>query len=453
MASAHSFLQVLFCTLVFSFLSFVSASPWIVTSYYQLDLYTEEGYTDIDTTIPAETRTEIVEITPTATSLPAPLSTSTVVIGDEYASVTVVQVLLPSVPAATSTVNDPYDELPTTTADVVTSYYVNLVYTAPTSCSSAWTTTTAVEVYVPYAIEAAITPTSVSTSYSTDDSQPFQPITITQVMAFINPSQVPASSLSVLSAENAPYTMYDGSSGCSYYNSNSSYYSGDSGSYDDDSNWLYDSYGSGIAPLAIILIIVLGWFVLFFIIGLIESYFQFQRLMKGWQARRGLPISWCLLAPIVSCILLAFSRKGFQARTEDEAEELERKWKEMGFWKKIGLWLQYGFRWKYPPMLGPAPARVGRPSKRPIPVTPLLQVSPPRSAGSQSQQQPTQPSSGGDPASSSAQREMSQVQPPLQTLQVPSSSRLTRQQVSSSPRPATQQDDEITVIPPDHSSS
>lgn len=237
--------------------------------------------------------------------------------------------------------------------------------------------------------------------------------------------------------------IYDGSPGC-YYGSTGSGYGG---YYDDgdDNSWLYDSYWYGISPLAIILIVVLGWFGLIFIIGLIESYFQFQRLMKGWQARRGLPISWCLLAPIASCILLCFSRRGFQARTEDEAEELKRKWDEMGFWKKIGLWLRYGFRWDYPPMLGPAPPKIRRSaSKRPIPVTPLLQVSPP---GSETPQQSAPPSSGGDPDDSSGQREMSQVQLPSQTLQVPSSS---RRRAVEQPLPASQQDDEITVIPSDH---
>jgi hypothetical protein len=452
----------IFCTLVLSSLSFVSAAPWIVTSYYELDLYTAEGYTDTDfgITYSATIESQIVEITPTASV--SPLTTSTIVISnDEYdgGPITVVEVLFPSVPAAAAATTTTMEAVATSTR-VYTSYYVNLVYTAPASCSTSWVSTTAVPVDVPYEIEGAIKPTSVSTSYSTDNSQPFQPVTITQAMAYIAPSQLPSSSLSELSSQYGPYTIYDGSVPCSYYSSGSgSSSSGDSSSsndggyyYGDNTYWLYDSY-YGISPLGIILICVLGWFGLFLIIGLIENYFQFQRLMKGWQARRGLPISWCMLAPIVSCILLAFSRKGFQARTEDEAKEMKTKWDETGFWKKVGLWLQWGFRWKYPPMLpGPAPARVGRPSKRPVPVTPLLRVSPPPSAESQT----PRPSIGGDPEGSSPdQREMSQVeQPPPQTLQVPlSSSRPTAGQSSSPSHPANQQDDEITAIPSGHGSS
>ncbi|KAL1981259.1 hypothetical protein VTN96DRAFT_2858 [Rasamsonia emersonii] len=146
-----------------------------------------------------------IEITPTATSLPPALSTDTVVRTDEYASapVTIVEVLLPSVPAAAATSTVPSDDVPSATStDVSTDYYVNLVYTAPTACSSAWTTTTAVEVWVPYMVQGGITPTSVTTSYSVYNTQPFQPTTITQAIAFINPSQLSASSLSFLSAEN-----------------------------------------------------------------------------------------------------------------------------------------------------------------------------------------------------------------------------------------------------------
>lgn len=32
-------------------------------------------------------------------------------------------------------------------------------------------------------------------------------------------------------------------------------------------------------------------------------------------------------------------------------------WKELGFWDKIGKWLKWGFRYKYPSFLGPAPLR------------------------------------------------------------------------------------------------
>ncbi|GFF50108.1 hypothetical protein IFM46972_08964 [Aspergillus udagawae] len=369
MAPSHSFPLALL-SLILHQTSCAFAAPWIVTKVYEQDVDT------YDYSYRTTTRTRIHEITPTASPMPAGLSTTTYITSDSYDdAVTVVQVLYPSGAGIKSTYKN-YNYLD---SNILTQYYVNMVYTAPTSCSSQWTLTTAVPVYVPNAIEDALLATSMSTSYSVDDSKPFQPTTYTKALAFIDPTQVPVSSLSRLSISNKPYTMYR-EYGCydssSHSGSSYSYYDGG-----DDRNWLYDSsYYGVISPLGILLISLLGWFGVWLIIGLIENWFQFRRLMRGWQARRGFPISWCMLAPIVSCLLLLFCRKGFQARTSEEAQVLKEKWEQTGFWRKVGLWLRWGFGFSYPPMLGPAPVKVGRPSKRHVAATaPLLSVSPPRS--------------------------------------------------------------------------
>lgn len=486
MAPSHSFL-VLFLTFVFYFSSLARAAPWIVTRYYEPEVYSDDGYT-----ITPTVTTDIVEVTPTASSMPAALSTTTVTRTYFDDIITVVQVLLPSgAPVATD--NGLYND----NDYITTNYYVDLVYTAPTGCSSHWTTTTAVSLYVPSEIQGFVQPTSTSISYSVDNYKPFQPTTITQAIAWIDPTQLPASSLSFLRNLYAPVTIlyvagcpYDidsfdgddtndgtssdsGSSGSgTSYNTGS--YSGDASSDDGDKNWIYDDYWYGISPLAVILIVILSWFGLWFIIGLMESWFQFQRLMTGWQARRGLPLSWAMLAPVLSCFLLCFSHKGYRARTAEEAAELQKKWTEMGGREKFALWLRWGFRWKYPPMLGPAPEKVRRRSKKPVPgpagaAPPLLQVSPPRSSVASSNNPPSTLSGALEDAP--VQREMSQLQSqsqlqPQAFLQVPTPTTRAAPQESSpakpppspppeahapatTPHPANQQeqDDEITVIP------
>ncbi|KAH1489935.1 hypothetical protein KXX42_000736 [Aspergillus fumigatus] len=413
MAPSHSF-PLASLSLILHQTSCAFAAPWIVTKVYEQDVYTEDyGYR-------TTTRTLIDEITPTASPMPAALSTATHVTSDSYDdAVTVVQVLYPSGAGIEST----YKYYNYQDSNIITQYFVDMVLTAPTSCSSQWTVTTAVPVYVPNAIEDALLATSMSTSYSVDDRQPFQPTTYTRALAFIDPTQLPASSLNRLSNSYQhtiyrEYGCYDSSadSGSSY-----SYYDGS-----DGGSWLYDRYYYGvISPLGILLACILGWFGVWLIVGLIESWFQFQRLMRGWQARRGFPISWCMLAPIVSCLLLLFCRKGFQARTFEEAQVLQEKWQHMVFWRKVGLWLRWGFGFSYPPMLGPAPVKVGRPSKRPVAATaPLLGVFPPRSV--MSDVHSDSGSNRGDSAASGPAMAYSPT--PGQTLQVPPSIPSNRQQ-------------------------
>lgn len=440
MAPSRSF-ALAFLSLILHETSVAFAAPWIVTKLYEQHIYTEHyGYK-------TTTTTDIEQITPTASPMPAALSTTTSVTSNSYyGAATVVQVLYPSGAGTEPTYNYNYYG-----SHIITQYYVNMVYTAPTSCSSQWTVTTAIPVNVPNGIVGALPATSMSTSYSVDDSQPFQPTTYTRALAFIDPTQVPASRLSMLSDMYLDYGCYDSSSNSGSTYSNSGSTSSNSGStyshsgstysnYDscDGDNWFYDTcYYGGISPLGITLASLFGWFGVWLIIGLIENWFQFRRLMRGWQARRGFPVSWCMLAPLVSCLLLLFSRKGFQARTAEEAQVLEEKWNQMGFWRKVGLWLRWGFGFNYPPILGPAPVKVGRPSKRPVAATaPLLSVSPARSVMSDVHSDPG--SNRGDSAAPGPA--MAYIPTPGQTLQVPPSIPPTRQarQQQASPQLITE---------------
>ncbi|KAK4667661.1 hypothetical protein QC763_0059630 [Podospora pseudopauciseta] len=81
-----------------------------------------------------------------------------------------------------------------------------------------------------------------------------------------------------------------------------------------------------------------------FVLGFVENFMCFRKLMQGrWCLRCG-TVSWWLFAPL----LMIFVTKYELNRNADEQEQLEKQWKEMPFWLKIKLWLQWGFRLKYP---------------------------------------------------------------------------------------------------------
>ena len=380
MAPLRSFSVLMSFVLTYTFLPIVLAAPWIVTEDYQQVRVTE--YVGDYYSGSAVVTTSIEEITPTMTPLPAAISTITAV-DSMYSDVTVIEKLY-----ATG-VGTPayYNEFYGTSSDDdthMTVYVVNLTFTAPTGCSSQWTTTTAATVYPPVEVRSDLPTTAMSTLVSVDTSQPFQPTTVTYDYVWVKPTQVPADTLSDLSAEHYPSTLYS-NGGCSNYvtSSNCRYCSG---YYDDDEgNWFFDSYWTGISPFALTMIITFGWIGIWLIAGFIEAWVRFRRLMTGWQTRRGLPVCWAFLVLPITLFLLCCFRKGYFARSAEDAEVLKQKWNDMSFWTKLRLFFVWGFRYKYPPMLGEAPPRVKmskRPGKQNIkhPGEPLLSAGEPRAA-------------------------------------------------------------------------
>lgn len=378
MAAARSFWC--FLTLVI-YCSLVRAAPWIVTDYweeeritsYQYDYYYSSRVAPYVTTVNQE-------VHPTGTSLPEAVSTYTNVEETGYyaGDVTVVNKLYTAT-IGTAAYNlaygdDDYSALETTI------YVVNLTYTAPTGCSTQWTTTTYATVTPPSSIEALLPRTATSTSLSVDKtSSPFSPTTYTYVYVWVEPTQVPSTSLACLSDESRPTALYSGSK-CQYTGSDicGYYYGGNDDGYEE---WYNDSSWWGISPLALILVCILGWVGLFFILGIIEAWVRFQRLMTGWQTRRGFPLFWAFMLLPVSLFCLCCFRKGYRSRNAGDAAFLQQKWRDTSAWKKVKLFIVWGFRFKYPDVLGPAPMRVKqskRPGKNAGP--PLLNVSPPQTA-------------------------------------------------------------------------
>lgn len=374
MAPARSFLY--FLTLVI-YSSLVRAVPWIVTDYweeeritsypYDYDYYSSAAVTPYVTVVNQEVR-------PTVTPLPEPVSQySSIDSGYYNGDVTVVNELY------TATIGTPAYDIAYGGADSLyesTIYVVNLTYTAPTGCSTQWTTTTTAEVTPPNSVVGALLPqTATSTSLSVDrTSTPFSPTTYTYLYVWVEPTQIPSASLACLSDESRPTSLYEGSK-CQYKSSGEcGYDDGDYGAWYNDNWW-------GISPLAIILICVLGWVGLFFFLGVIEAWFRFRRLMTGWQTRRGFPVFWAFMLMPITLFCLCCFRKGYRSRNAADAAFLQQKWRDMSAWKKFKLFIIWGFRFKYPDVLGPAPARVKQ-SKRPGKDAgpPLLNASPPQTA-------------------------------------------------------------------------
>lgn len=379
MAPSHSFILLL--SLVLS--PFVQAAPWIVT-----DTYEQEVNTDYY----SELVTEINQISPTAT-LPVE-ALSTITSTNTIYDYTVVEKLYPTGYGEERDLYDGYRNAINSDGTYhSTIYKVNLTFSAPTACSTQWTTTTAATVRPPYAIATLLPRDNVVTSTSIDNSQPFQPTTFIYEVVFVEPTQIPSRTLNSLSLYNTPTSRYIGS-GCQYtginsdYSGNSGYYAdgtSSSGSgyynygYDDDYNWFTSTWGSGlgISYLAIVLICGLGWIGIVFILGMIEAWVRFRRLMTGWQTRRGFPLFWSFILLPLSLFCLFCFRKGYRARSKEDAAILQKRWDAMGFWTKMRLFFAWGFRFKYPTVLGPAPATV-KSSKRPVESGPrLLDVTPP----------------------------------------------------------------------------
>ncbi|CAI7609673.1 unnamed protein product [Penicillium glandicola] len=357
MAPSHSF--ILFLSFV---LSLVQAAPWIVTDIYEQAVNTDSYYSDLVT--------EIYQISPTAT-LPAE-ALSTITSTDTVYDYTVIQKLYPTGYGEERGYNylDSVDDDGNIHETV---YKVNLTFSAPTACSTQWTTTTAVTVVPPYEIASLLPTDNVPTTYIYE-------------VVFVEPTQLPSSSLLSLSYLYAPTSVYSGA-GCQYtgYDSSTGLSSGYGsgyygyGDYYDDDNWFTSTWGSGlgISYLAILLICTLGWIGIVFILGMIEAWVRFRRLMTGWQTRRGLPLFWSFIWLPLSLFCLCCFRKGYRARSKEDAEILQKRWDEMGFWTKIRLFFAWGFRFKYPTVLGPAPEPV-QGSKRPHASGPrLLDPTPP----------------------------------------------------------------------------
>lgn len=336
-----------FCLPLSLFALCASAAPYIVTTYVELSVYTEDyGYTDSETTIPASVYTYTDAVIP-ATPVSA-IATLTESAG--YADVTVIQVVVESGSAVTQ---NNYDSSYTQI-----SYVVPVTYTPEPTCTSQnWTFTTNVPVYVPDIVSLPAVTTF--TSATTISYEYYSPTPTTGLVAVVNPTDVDASDLAAASSEYMPYGLsycYTPTTSCAtgtasaasctttfvYDSSASYYYGGDP--YFDDKSW--------ITPLVLICVLVpVGWFLIWLFIGLWESWMSFKGLMLGRHRKRGLPYAWCC----ISILFLCWVGPTYKAKSAAEQEVLQERWKAMSKREKFKLWMKWGFRWKYPDVLGEEP--------------------------------------------------------------------------------------------------
>ncbi|KUJ17637.1 uncharacterized protein LY89DRAFT_684627 [Mollisia scopiformis] len=323
----------------------VFAAPYLVPTYVVLSVYTEEGFTDLLTTVP-ESRYTYTEAVVPATPV---LAITTITTPAEYTHVTILDIVVPS----GSPVSETYDS-----SYIETSFVVPVTYTPDATCTSQnWTFTTNVPVYVPDIV--SLSPVTTSLSATTYSYEHYNPTPTTNLIAVLNPTDVNADDLASASSEYAPYGMsycYTPTTYCPtasaatctttfvYDDSSSGYYNGDEPFEDDDNSWL--------TPLILICVLVpVGWFLIWLLIGLWESWMSFKGLMLGQHRKRGLPYAWCC----ISVIFLCWVGPTYKAKGAEEQAELAEKWKAMGKREKFKLWMKWGFRWKYPDMIGEEP--------------------------------------------------------------------------------------------------
>ncbi|KAJ5624461.1 hypothetical protein N7510_000770 [Penicillium lagena] len=356
----------------FVFTQQVTAIPWIGTEYIAVEIKTfASGYTygDFTETPLLETQTE--EIKPTVQNID-PIATQTTIYGSLTPSVTQIDLVIA-----------PTDGVAITSYNIQ-EFYVNIVYTAPASCSytASKSITTAVAVYVPYQAETLLKPTATITS-TWSESRIADRYTITRAM--LAPTDIPSDVYHSISSANVPNSyLYCGTSG-DYpgFPSGGGPYAGGSGDDDDgdyagcdEFTWYLDGsafsggyccadgchYTWGISPLGLGLAIFFSWWGLFLIVGFVESWFMFRRVMLGKKSHRGLPYGWAFLCPILSCFGLLFVKRHL-AKTPAEQETLANKWLDMTGGEKFKLWVKYGFRrndpaaevLRYSASAGPAP--------------------------------------------------------------------------------------------------
>ncbi|GAB1317127.1 Mid2 domain-containing protein [Madurella fahalii] len=327
------------------------ATIWSVTSYFVISESSEKLRSTCTESCRMFTYTSTLTVAPTATPTASPISSRTSV--DTYDDVEVVSLYLPggSVPESDILTTDDYS--PGTFSD----FAMSTTWTAPASCTSSFTITTHVSVDVPYDVTPFLKPTSTSTSLYTYTAPAS---TVTWLTMFLDPTDVP--SAAVDPDDNFDYSYYvrncrnpaalatggdfggsgDGGGGGGDFTSGDDFnFSG--GDEDWESGWNVCSALTGCVGLAVWIIVVATLLPTIFLLGFLESYLWFRRLMLGKSALRLGTVCWCAL----SLWFILLTRKQAARSPQDQAL-LKQYWATLGFGTRVKLWFKWGFAWKYP---------------------------------------------------------------------------------------------------------
>ena len=310
---------------------------WTVTARYAQQV-TESPYTYDDLSVVTDTYTEIRTIKDNVTPTASPYTTKTSYDDDYYSDVKFVYAYYTTGVVAESdlvpeTTYD-YDSTATTTSTTSSKIFsMEVTMTAPASCPTPFTVTTTASVYIPSQVTPQITPTSVETGTA---SANYGNIVYQYETWYLSAGAAPFHSSSdyyydyyIASCSTPPSSRSTGSSSSG----------GRSSYYDDDDCY---SYFCG-TPYLTIIIVIASIIPALFLLGFVESWFWFRRLMMGKSAMRFGTVSWILLSLWVLC----FTRMQDRRSAEDQ-KLLAEKWKNMSSGAAFKAWWKFGFRHRYP---------------------------------------------------------------------------------------------------------
>jgi hypothetical protein len=232
----------------------------------------------------------------------------------------------------------------TSGATPTTTFYMPVAMTAPASCPTQFTVTTTATVSIPSIVRDQVKPTStVNAGITTHGSY----YTYSVETWYLSAGAAPFTS-----TDDFTYSYYIAS--CSTppaARSSGGYYGGGGSSSNDDDSSSSDSYycsrysysyycSSGLKTWIIVIASVIPGL---FLLGFLESWFWFRRLMMGKSAMRFGTVCWVLISLWVLC----FTRMQ-DARSKEDQVLLQEKWKNMRSGAAFKAWWKWGFRHAYP---------------------------------------------------------------------------------------------------------
>lgn len=326
----------------FPLFSQADSAFWTVTSRYQIqqavETYTFDSSEDLYTY--SATRTISSGITPTAT----PVSTSI------YADNVVETTILFYTPGAVAESDLEPISFATGSTRTYYEFLMPIVYTAPATCSSNFAYTTTSDIYIPSGVKDQLRPTSIETG---KPDFLYGATYVTETW-YLTEGATPHET-------SADYIYENYIESCV---TPDSFHYGDGSKYDDDDDDDYyddaeddddDEYRGGYTyrtrrycyafctPYKTLIIIIATILPTLFVLGFLESWLWFRRLMIGRSALRMGTISWVCMSLWVLCI----TRKQGARGTEDQ-KVLQEKWRNTPAGTKFKLWLKWGFRHTYP---------------------------------------------------------------------------------------------------------
>ena len=322
-----------------------ASAYWTYTSRF-VDQVTASPYTYMDGSVTTDiyTTTGIIKDGVTPTETPYSVYTSH---DYYYSNLQIVEAYYATGAVAESDVvpERTYDYYSTATLSAtpttVTSidFSMPVTMTAPASCPTVFTVTTSASINIPSQVTAQISPTSVETSSSTT--------TYGNTVYMFETWYLSASAAPFTSTSDYYYRSYiaDCSTPPAPYRTGSTYSEGGSNSNDDSSSG-YDgcySYYYCHTPLWTWVIVIATVIPSLLLLGFLESWFWFRRLMVGKSAMRCGTICWVLISLWVLCLTRMQDR-----RSAEDQKLLAEKWKAMSSGAAFKAWWKWGFRRRYP---------------------------------------------------------------------------------------------------------